>query len=246
MVCNYKIIIEYDGTHFHGFQKQKNAPRTIQDELEAALKIINDDKVVSVNGSGRTDAQVHALNQVCTFALDMELDEDKLRYRLNNLLPEDIYVKEVVKVADDFHARYHAVSKHYQYRLNMGSYNVFERNYAYQHNKSLDIEAMQKASEAFIGKKDFRSFSSATSKQDTIKEVFKIDFKVENDLLIVDFYGSGFLRYMVRKMMMALIDAGQNKLDAAQILEILNQKNINFYSKVARPEGLYLVAVLYE
>lgn len=246
MVCNYKIIIEYDGAHFHGFQKQKNAPRTIQDELEAALKIINDDKVVSVNGSGRTDAQVHALNQVCTFALDMELDEDKLRYRLNNLLPEDIYVKEVVKVANDFHARYHAVSKNYQYRLNMGVYNVFERNYVYQYNKPLDIEAMQKASEAFIGKKDFRSFSSATSKQDTIKEVFKIDFKVENDLLIVDFYGSGFLRYMVRKMMVALIDAGQNKLDAAQILEILNQKNINFYSKVARPEGLYLVAVLYE
>lgn len=246
MVCYYKIVIEYDGTYFHGFQKQKNAPRTIQNELENALKVINGDKVVAVNGSGRTDAQVHALNQVCTFSLDVDLDEGKLRYRLNSLLPDDIYVKEVQKVDDHFHARYHAVSKHYQYRLNMGAYNLFERNYVYQYNKPLDIAAMQKASAAFIGKKDFRSFSSATSKQDTIKEVFKIDFRVENNLLVVDFYGSGFLRYMVRKMMMALIEAGQNKLDASQILEILKQKDINFYSKVARPEGLYLVAVLYE
>jgi tRNA pseudouridine38-40 synthase len=246
MVFNYKIIMAYDGTNFCGFQKQAQQ-RTVQNEVEAVLKTINNNQFVSLQGAGRTDTKVHALNQVATFVLPYKIsDIDNFKYRMNRLLPDDIYIKTITMAPDDFHARYHARGKHYQYLINMGPYNVFERNYVYQYNKVLDIKAMQAVSTAFLGRQDFRSFSSAKSTQNTIRELFNIDFKVVDQLLIVDFYGSGFLRYMVRKLMMALLEAGQHKLDDTKILNILAQKNINFYSKVAPPEGLYLVAVLYE
>ena len=134
----YFITFSYDGTAFNGYQKQPRV-RTVQGELEKALKQINDNKEVSVSATGRTDAGVHALNQKAHFDLEKEFDIDKLKQGLNSLLPEDIYVKKVEKVPDNFHARFDAIGKEYVYIINMGEYNPLERHYVYQHFKKLYV-----------------------------------------------------------------------------------------------------------
>ena len=128
----YLITIAYDGTLFSGYQKQPRE-RTVQGELEKALKEINGGKKVTAHASGRTDAKVHAIAQKVHFDLDTKITVDKLEKALNSLLPEDIYVKKAEEVNDDFHARFSAIGKEYIYILNMGEYNPLERNYVYQH-----------------------------------------------------------------------------------------------------------------
>ena len=132
----YFIIFSYDGTNFKGYQKQIKE-RTVQGELEKALKEINDNKKVEVHASGRTDAGVHAINQKAHFDLVTKITSDKLKKALNSILPNDIYIKKVEEVDDDFHARFNAKGKEYVYLINMGEYNPIERNYVYQYNKKL-------------------------------------------------------------------------------------------------------------
>ena len=135
------MTFSYDGTNFNGYQKQPRA-RTVQKVIEDALKEINSGKSVNVCASGRTDAGVHALNQKAHFEMNIKITPDKLLKGLNSLLPEDVYVKKIEEVSDDFHARYSANGKEYIYKINMGEYNPIERNYVYQYNKKLDIIAI--------------------------------------------------------------------------------------------------------
>lgn len=246
----YFIIFSYDGTNFKGYQKQIKE-RTVQGELEKALKGINDNKKVEVHASGRTDAGVHAINQKAHFDLATKITSDKLKKALNSILPNDIYIKKVEEVDDDFHARFNAKGKEYVYLINMGEYNPIERNYVYQYNKKLDTVEMERAMKYLEGTHDFRAFTKIDKdepKEDYVRTISQTnlirDIKDVNRLTLV-FVGTGFLRYMVRNMVGTLIEIGEGKRKSEEMIDILNSKDRINAGKTANPEGLYLKNVFY-
>jgi tRNA pseudouridine38-40 synthase len=244
MLFNYKVEISYDGTNFYGFQRQINQ-RSIQEELETKLSILCNEKIEIV-GSGRTDRYVHALQQVFNFKVSHELNLYHFKHAINISLANDIHVNDIYLINNDFHARYDATQKHYQYRINIGEYDVFKANYYWQIKDELDFSLMKEASLLLIGVKDFRAFSSALDNQDTIREIFNIEISLSNNIILIDFYGNGFLKYMVRKLVMILIDVGRHKKSLSDVNEILLTQNKNSYSQIAPAHGLYLMEVSYE
>ena len=158
----FKIVLAYDGVGFKGFQKQIDE-RTVQGELEKCLSRITKEEI-SVTASGRTDAGVHAINQVCHFDTNLDISSDELLRAMNSLLPDDIYIKKVEEVDFTFHARFSAKSREYIYKLNMGEYDPFSRNYIFQYNAPLDVTSMQRAISYFEGVHDFTSFCSHEKK----------------------------------------------------------------------------------
>ena len=244
----YLITISYDGTAFSGYQKQPKE-RTVQGELEKALKEINGGKKVDVHGSGRTDAGVHALAQRVHFDLETKITCEKLSKGLNSLLPEDIFVRRVEEVPENFHARFSAIGKEYIYKLNMREYNPIERNNVYQHNQKLDVVEMERAMKYLEGTHNFKSFTKTDEEKDdyirTISQTNLIrDSKDVNKITFV-FVGTGFLRYMVRNMVGTLIMVGQGKMRSEEIIDILKKENRVAAGKTAKPEGLYLKNVFY-
>lgn len=247
-MTRYFITFSYDGTNFSGYQKQPRE-RTIQNELEKALKEINENKKVEVHASGRTDAKVHALNQKAHFDLDIKITKEKLKKALNSLLPEDIYIKNVEEVSDNFHARYNAKGKEYIYKINMGEYNPLERNYVYQYNNRLDVTEIERAMKYLEGTHNFKSFTKTDEEKDdyvrTLSQTNLIrDLKDVNKITLV-FVGTGFLRYMVRNMVGTLIEVGEGKRKSEDIITILKEQNRTHAGKTAAPEGLYLKNVFY-
>ena len=244
----YLITIAYDGTLFSGYQKQPRE-RTVQGELEKALKEINGGKKVTAHASGRTDAKVHAIAQKVHFDLDTKITVDKLEKALNSLLPEDIYVKKTEEVNDDFHARFSAIGKEYIYILNMGEYNPLERNYVYQHNKKLDVVEMERAMKYLEGTHNFKSFTKADEeKEDYVRTISQTnlirDTKDVNKITLV-FVGTGFLRYMVRNIVGTLIEVGEGKRRSEEVIDILRKEDRKVAGKTANAEGLYLKNVFY-
>lgn len=244
----YLITISYDGTGFAGYQKQPKE-RTVQGELEKALKEINDGKKVEVSASGRTDAGVHAMAQRVTFDLKVNITAEKLAKGLNSLLPKDIYVRKTEMVDDNFHARFSAIGKEYIYIINIGEYNPLERNYVYQYNKKLDIVEMERALKYLEGTHNFKSFTKTDEEKDdyvrTLSQTNLIrDPKDLNKITLV-FVGTGFLRYMVRNMVGTLIEVGEGKRKSEEIIEIIKKEDRRYAGKTANPEGLYLKNVFY-
>ena len=244
----YLIRRAYDGTLFSGYQKQPRE-RTVQGELEKALKEINGGKKVTAHASGRTDAKVHAIAQKVHFDLDTKITVDKLEKALNSLLPEDIYVKKTEEVNDDFHARFSAIGKEYIYILNMGEYNPLERNYVYQHNKKLDVVEMERAMKYLEGTHNFKSFTKADEeKEDYVRTISQTnlirDTKDVNKITLV-FVGTGFLRYMVRNIVGTLIEVGEGKRRSEEVIDILRKEDRKVAGKTANAEGLYLKNVFY-
>ena len=247
-MTRYFITFSYDGTNFSGYQKQPRE-RTIQNELEKALKEINENKKVEVHASGRTDAKVHALNQKAHFDLDIKITKEKLKKALNSLLPEDIHIKNVEEVSDNFHARYNAKGKEYIYKINMGEYNPLERNYVYQYNNRLDVTEIERAMKYLEGTHNFKSFTKTDEEKDdyvrTLSQTNLIrDLKDVNKITLV-FVGTGLLRYMVRNMVGTLIEVGEGKRKSEDIITILKEQNRTHAGKTAAPEGLYLKNVFY-
>ena len=240
----YKIIFSYDGSKFNGYQKQPNK-NTIQDKLEEALTQINNNKV-SIVASGRTDRGVHALNQKAHFDLDINISTDKLKMALNSLIPKDIYIKDVSIVDENFHARFNVKSKEYIYKINLGQYNPIEKDYVYQYNNMLDIKSMKKAIKKFIGVHNFKSFTAADDVRDDYERtIFKAFINNKNDILTINFIGTGFMRYMVRNMVGTLIAVGEHKIDISDIDMIFASQDRKKANKTAPAEGLYLSSVKY-
>ena len=241
----YLITFSYDGSKYNGYQKQVNV-RTIQEEVEKVLTIINDNNSVSISASGRTDRGVHALNQKAHFDLKINITSDKLKMAMNSMLPNDIYVKKVEEVEDDFHARYNVKNKEYIYKINMGEYNPIEKDYIYKYNKKLDIEKIEKAIKFFEGTHDFKSFTAADDIRDNYERtIIKTDVRLENDVLTMTFVGTGFLRYMVRNIVGVLIEVGEGKRKIENIKEIFEAHDRKEAGKTAPAEGLYLKDVYY-
>lgn len=247
----YFMTFSYDGSNFMGYQKQIKE-RTIQGVIEEALTKINGEVSVKVSSSGRTDRGVHAYNQKAHFDLDNEIDTDKLKMSLNGLLPDDIFVRGVVRVADDFHARFNVKAKEYIYKINLGIYNPIERNYVFQLGKRLDIPEMERALKYLEGTHSYKSFTKV-SKDDndeedyvrTIVQASLIRDSKDINRVTIALLGTGFLRYMVRNIVGLLIDVGLGKIKSEDVIDILNAEDRTKASLCAPACGLYLNDVYY-
>ena len=239
------ITFSYDGTNFHGFERQPDY-RTIQEEMENVLKYINNDKNTFIIASGRTDKGVHAINQVCHVDINVNITEYKLKRAMNSLLPEDIHVISTKFVEDDFHARYMVKEKVYEYKLNMGEYNPCDRNYIYQFNKELDIDKIEKAIKYFVGVHDFKAFTPNKDKRENyIREIYDAFIQVDDNIVTFTFRGIGFIIYQIRNMVGLLIEIGLNRKDESSVLEFIECKNRSNHFRTSHPEGLYLKGVIY-
>lgn len=246
MLKNFKLTIEYDGTLYHGWQRQVNDP-TIQETIEKALSIMTGEKVI-LTGSGRTDAGVHALGQVANFHSDTRIIPDDFRKGLNSLLPDDIVIRECIHADDSFHARYDAKSKTYNYRiLNAAIPAAIGRQYAWFIRKALDLDAMSAAVSHIIGTHDFTTFEGAGSpRSHATRCVINADFiQKDQGYLIFEIEADGFLRYMVRNIVGTLVDVGHCKITPNDVKNILSLKDRSLAGITAPPHGLFLMRVKY-
>ena len=239
--------VSYKGTNYQGWQKQKAAP-SVQQEIEKVLsQILNTE--INIQGSGRTDAGVHAQNQYFHFDYDKEVDLNRLRYSVNCLLPKDIYLQSLKPVYDDFHARYSAKGKIYTYLMRLGERNVF--NYEFEANipQPIDVELLQKALKLFEGKHDFKDFTSKEEDEGNfIREIFSIQITYieQAHQFTVTFHGNGFMRYMIRDMVGTAIAVATGKENIEYISYHLSEKEKReIVSYKAPAEGLFLVDVNY-
>ncbi len=246
MATAFKMIIEYDGTAYSGWQIQNDVP-TIQGEIENALRRITG-QTLRVTGSGRTDAGVHALGQTAGFVCETELPVQKLQKGLNSLLPPDIVIHSLEKVPASFHPRYDAVSKVYRYRiLNRPWSGAIGRQYCWHLRHPLDIDAMGNAAGCIVGTHDFKAFEgSGSPRASTVRHVFRASVEPrESDFLIFEIEANGFLRFMVRNIVGTLVEAGLSKRSAADLKRILASRDRNQAGPTAPPQGLFLVRVIY-
>lgn len=243
------MTFAYDGTDFNGYQKQPEK-RTIQEVIEHCLTKLNGNLVVSLHASGRTDAHVHAYAQKAHFDLEKDADVQKLCHSLNQMLPKDIYIEKIEEVDSDFHARFSVLTKEYIYKINIGQYNPFERNYVYQYNQKLDVSKIVSALHNLEGTHNFKAFTKIDEEKENYERtIYKAELKMDEmnpDILIFSFLGTGFMRYMVRNMVGTLIEVGECKRDSKNIIDILESKDRCQAGKTAPPEGLYLKNVYYE
>ena len=248
-MTRYKAIIAYDGTHFNGFQKQPNG-RTVQEEMEKTLKKMANGKEITVFGSGRTDAGVHAMGQVIHFDYPEERPLERMRFALDTQSPEDIAVKAVEIVSDDFHARYLVKEKTYQFRVDIGKpRSPFRRHYASYFPYPLDLSKIQRALPDLIGTHDFTSFcASGSSIEDKVRTIYEAKMGVNEagDELLFTFRGNGFLYKMIRILVGTLLKIGNGRLSEDSIPEIIAKKDRNAAGPTAHPEGLYLYEVVYD
>ena len=243
---NFRLDIEYDGTKYHGWQRQLN-DITIQSVIEdAVFKILNEK--VSLIGSGRTDAGVHALNQVANFLCKTHLSSDIILNALNSLLPVDIAILSCEEVDINFHSRYNAKTKIYNYYiLNQKIKSALNYRYCWQIKRPLDINTMEDILPLIIGTYDFKSFeASGSPKHHTIRTIFNADFKIqENNYIIFEIEANGFLRYMVRNLVGTIVDVGLKKISVNDFKIILDSKDRNKAGITAPPQGLFLKKVNY-
>ena len=246
MVKNYKIIVSYDGTRYNGWQKQKNVESTIQGKLEALLTRLAG-KEVTVQGSGRTDAGVHALGQVANFRMDTELSEEELFQAMNQYLPEDIAVLELKAASDRFHSRLSAVGKTYCYRIYTGEAKpVFDRKYVWQLPERPDVSRMRKAAAFLPGQHDFRSFcGNKHMNKSTIRRLDRIEIVEDGEELRLVFEGNGFLQNMVRILTGTLVECGLGERSPEEMKEILEARDRSASGQMAPARGLTLVKVRY-
>lgn len=244
----YLITFSYDGSKYSGYQKQPRK-RTIQGELEQALKEINAGKCVQIYSSGRTDAGVHAYNQRAHFEINNNIPCNKLKQALNSLIPDDIYVKNVCEVDSEFHARYDAKAKEYIYKINMGVYNPIEKDYIFQYNKKLDIAEMERALKYLEGTHNFKSFVKIDEEKDnyerTIIQTSLIRDAKNVNQISISILGTGFMRYMVRNIVGMLIEIGEGKYKSEDIMTVLDAKDRTCAGICAPACGLYLKDVYY-
>lgn len=238
---NYKMIIQYDGGRYKGWQRLSTGENTIQGKIENVLSELVGKKV-EIIGCSRTDAGVHALAQVANFKISENLTEAEIKNYLNRYLPQDISVREVVLVPESFHARYNAKDKTYLYKIWNEEYtNPFMRKYSMHVEKKLNIERMRKACQYFIGEHDFTAFSNAKSKRKSmVREIYSIEIEENAGFIQIRARGNGFLHNMVRKIVGTLIQVGLGEIDAENTLKIINSKERGQVSCLAEACGLYL------
>jgi tRNA pseudouridine38-40 synthase len=249
---NYKLLIQYDGTEFHGWQIQDEL-RTVQGELTSALSLI-DGRSVNVHGSGRTDAGVHAEGQVASVEIQRDISPEKLRAAINANIGRDMRVLTVETADDDFHARYSALEKTYIYRIVNGPViSPFWWRFAHHDARRLDLEGMKHGAELFLGKHDWTAFSAAQSDvEDRVRTITRleilprVDERLRGSLIEIRVAADGFLRYMVRAIAGTLLALGRGELDLDAVGEAIESGNRPAAAVTAPAHGLTLLSVRYQ
>lgn len=247
MLKNYRMLIQYDGTRYNGWQKQGDTTNTIQHKLEAILERMTGTPC-EVHGAGRTDAGVHAKGQVAQFRADTEMEPEEIRDYVNNFLPDDIGVLSVSYAAPRFHSRYNASEKYYLYRIALNkSLHVFDRKYVHVHRgNELNLEAMRSAAAYLLGRHDFRSFcGNPHMNKSTVRTLRAIEISRTGDEIDIAFFGDGFLQYMVRILVGTLLEVGEGKRDPLSMPALLDAEDRSKAGPTAPAKGLTLMEVRY-
>jgi len=243
---NIKLLIEYDGTSYLGWQVQPKGP-TIQGILEEKLGLLTGEKI-QLFGSGRTDSGVHAICQVAHFKTGSSMDTHRMQRALNSLLPPDIVIQKMEEVEESFHARRHSKSKVYEYRiLNRNLRSVFHRGYVWHIPQKLDFKEMEKATQYLIGEHDFSSFRSVGSPtRTTVRKVTRAEWKRgRSGLVRFEIEANGFLKQMVRAIIGTLVEVGKGRMNAVEFRRILESKERSKAGPTAPAHGLFLKEVKY-
>jgi tRNA pseudouridine38-40 synthase len=252
-VRNLKLLLAYDGTDFHGWQVQPDRP-TIQGLLAGAIERVTGERTLP-QGSGRTDAGVHALGQVASVAIASPIPFQNLSIALNDTLPAAIRVLSVEEAPADFHARHAAQAKTYQYRIYRGAIcPPFVARYVYHHPYPLDEPAMMAAAAVVEGEHDFTSFAAAdqdrTAREegepaDNVRTIYTSRWRREGEELVYEVRGNGFLHHMVRNLVGTFLLAGKGKVDSAGVRRILEARDRSLAGATAPASGLFLISVEY-
>ena len=243
---NIKLLIEYDGTNYLGWQVQPKGS-TIQGILEEKLGLLTREPV-RLFGSGRTDSGVHAFGQVAHFKTRSRMDIRTIQKALNSLLPPDIVIRKVEEVDEDFHARKHSKSKVYEYRiLNRNLRSTFHREYVWYIPQKLNVTEMKKASHSLIGEHDFSAFRTVGSPtRTTVRRVIRAEWKRGREGFIrFEIEANGFLKQMVRSIVGTLVEIGKGRMNAADFEKILESKDRRKGGPTAPAQGLFLKEVKY-
>ena len=242
---NIKLIISYDGTHYAGWQSQKNA-LSVQDAIEEALKKITGSRV-KLKGAGRTDSGVHARYQVANFHTDSKLPLKKLKNALNSRLSKDILINFAQDVCRTFDSQRCARSKHYRYAVTTAYFvDPFIRHFVARFSYPLNINAMRKAAAQLVGRHDFKAFQASGSKEkNTVRTIKKIKIEKSGDLVYINIWADGFLYNMVRTISGTLLEIGRGKLPGSVISDILKKKARSLVGPTAPAKGLCLMKVKY-
>ncbi len=246
MAATWRLVLEYDGSAFSGWQRQPNGP-SVQATLEAALGTLFGVPRVITHASGRTDAGVHALGQVVSFVAEKERLPEHVRLGLNTKLPPEVSVIEAARAPAGFHARLSAVGKTYRYRvLHRRDRSPFHHRYAFQLRVPCDWAAVEEGMTALVGTHDYSAFRGAgCTAKSPVRTVDWARHRQEGDEHLLEFHGNGFLRYQVRRMVGTLIEVGMGKRPPSNVAEVLAGRDPRAAGKTALACGLYLVSVDY-
>lgn len=236
--------VSYFGKNYHGWQKQENDV-TVQEEIEKVLsKILNTE--TSIYGAGRTDAGVHAKGQTFHFVCRDDVDIDKLRYSSNMLLGDQIHILSLTKVNDDFHARYSAKGKKYQYLINLGEVDPLKSDFMYHYPYPFDEKLFKEALKLFEGKHNYQDFTSKAEDEDNfVREIYSIEVNRNGNDLEVNLSGNGFMRYMIRDIIGTASAVASNKESLDFVKKHLDSTSREIVSYKAPSIGLYLIDVIY-
>ena len=241
----YKAIVEYDGTEFCGFQRQAT-DRTVQGELEAALHDLAG-MPVSLVGAGRTDSGVHAAGQVIAFSLPWSHSPDDLLQAVNVRLAWDVSLVKVEPASAEFHPRYDAVRRHYQYRiLNRAVRSPLQRRFGLHVREPLDVDAMDQAAQALLGEHDFIAFGRPPQGTNSVRHVFRAECRRQGEIVTFDVEAKAFLYRMVRRMVGTLLRVGRGEISAQQLASLLAGTSRGTAGPTVPPCGLCLMAVYYD
>lgn len=240
-----KLVLEYDGTNYAGWQIQPNGISVQQVVEEALARLLKEP--VRVHSSGRTDAGVHARGMVAAFTTAKGLPMRAFSDGLNALLPPDIAVMEALEAPDGFNPRFDAAGKHYRYTIHRGGRrSPLCRHYVWHVRETLDLTAMEKGASHMVGERDFASFRTAgCAARTTVRRIDAVDLALEGDLIHVHVKGSGFLRNMVRIMVGTLVEVGRGRRSADDVALLFRYPGEHFAGPTAPPQGLCLMEVYY-
>lgn len=244
-MARFKLVLEYAGTRYGGWQIQKNA-RTVQGELRRAVSEVTKKSDFEVYGSGRTDAGVHALGQVAHLDVETRIPPEALRLAVNDLLPADIHVLSLERAAPRFHARHDAVARSYLYQI-CRRRTAFGKPYVWWIKDGLSAPRMRAAARLFHGMHDFRSFTDQKTEEGSTRVLLQEVTVVESGaLVVIRIVGSHFLWKMVRRIVGVLAEVGRGEMEEAEVRSFLTRKSRAPAALTAPPSGLFLERVLYE
>lgn len=244
---NIKLILEYDGSRYNGWQRQTTIKSTVQGRIEHVLQLMTGEKI-ELHGSGRTDTGVHALGQVANFHTQSQKGLSEIEDYLHKYFPDDINLLDIQEMPERFHSRLNSKGKEYLYQIWNHPFkkNIFNRGYYFHIKKPLNIEKMKEAADLFVGTKDFRSFTALKSKnKSTVRTLSKIDILKKESAITINFSGDGFLHRMVRVITGTIIQVGLGELSVSEIEEMFEKEKRSVAGFTAPPHALFLLKVIY-